>query len=173
MPLDEEDAEFASPAPPPYTAHPQDASATPLQLPSYEQSEGKGRDAAGALGFVNSCFGDDGAGDDDANDDDGESKLAGGPTRHVEIRSSPPRWLGEVELPPHLELSQGHGKVSWSVRGAWELLTGWYHDDTVANLYHVPESAIHPDLVELAGATRERVGRRDPTRTATQTGPTQ
>ena len=64
MPLDEEDAEFASPAPPPYTAHPQDASATPLQLPSYEQSEGKGRDAAGALGFVNSCFGDDGARDD-------------------------------------------------------------------------------------------------------------
>jgi len=59
--------------------------------------------------------------------------------------------MEEIQLPPELELSQGHGKVSWSVRAAWELLVGWYHYDSVANLYHVPPSAVYPDLVELAG----------------------
>ena len=59
--------------------------------------------------------------------------------------------MEEIELPPELELSQGHGKVSWSVRAAWELLVGWYNYESVANLYHVPPSAVYPDLVELAG----------------------
>ena len=59
--------------------------------------------------------------------------------------------MEEIQLPPELELSQGHGKVSWSVRAAWELLVGWYNYESVANLYHVPPSAIYPDLVELAG----------------------
>ncbi len=59
--------------------------------------------------------------------------------------------MEEIELPPELQLSQGHGKLSWSVRGAWELVTGWYHYDSVANLYHVPPDAVHGDVVELAG----------------------
>jgi alkyl sulfatase BDS1-like metallo-beta-lactamase superfamily hydrolase len=59
--------------------------------------------------------------------------------------------MEEVKLPPQLALSQGHGKVSWSVRGTWELLTGWYDYETVANLYHVPPTAVYGDLVELAG----------------------
>ena len=37
------------------------------------------------------------------------------------------------------------------MRGIWELLAGWYHYDSVANLYHVPPSAIDADLVDLAG----------------------
>lgn len=59
--------------------------------------------------------------------------------------------MRDVKLPKELELSQGHGKVSWSVRGIWEILTGWYDYETVADLYHVPPSAVHGDLVELAG----------------------
>jgi len=59
--------------------------------------------------------------------------------------------MEEIQLPPELQLSQGHGKVSWSVRAAWELLVGWYHYDSVANLYHVPPAAVYPDLVELSG----------------------
>ena len=59
--------------------------------------------------------------------------------------------MRDIELPPHLELSQGHGKVSWSVRATWEIIAGWYYYDTIANLYHVPEAAVHGDLVELAG----------------------
>lgn len=59
--------------------------------------------------------------------------------------------MRDIQLPPELELSQGHGKVSWSVRAAWEIVAGWYYYDTIANLYHVPEAAIHEDLVDLAG----------------------
>jgi alkyl sulfatase BDS1-like metallo-beta-lactamase superfamily hydrolase len=59
--------------------------------------------------------------------------------------------MRDIKLPKELELSQGHGKVSWSVRAAWELITGWYYYDTVANLYHVPETAIYADLVEMVG----------------------
>ncbi|MFP8875472.1 MAG: hypothetical protein VCB99_00875 [Myxococcota bacterium] len=46
--------------------------------------------------------------------------------------------MEEIQLPPELELSQGHGKVSWSVRAAWELLVGWYNYESVANLYQRP-----------------------------------
>lgn len=67
--------------------------------------------------------------------------------------------MEEIELPPDLALSQGHGKVSWSVRAAWEILAGWYHYDTVANLYHVPPDAIYADVVELAGGPDLLAGR--------------
>ena len=67
--------------------------------------------------------------------------------------------MGEIELPPELRLSQGHGKVSWTVRAIWELLTGWYHGDSVANLYAVPPDAVHRDLVELAGGPDALVAR--------------
>jgi len=67
--------------------------------------------------------------------------------------------MDEIALPPELALSQGHGKVSWSVRAIWELLTGWYHDDSVANLYATPASAVSADLVELAGGTDAIVAR--------------
>jgi len=59
--------------------------------------------------------------------------------------------MREVKLPKELELSQGHGRVSWSVRGIWEIVTGWYDYGTVADLYHVPPTAVNGDLVELAG----------------------
>jgi alkyl sulfatase BDS1-like metallo-beta-lactamase superfamily hydrolase len=59
--------------------------------------------------------------------------------------------MRDIQLPEHLELSQGHGKVSWSVRATWEIIAGWYYFDTIANLYHVPPTAVHGDLVDLAG----------------------
>ncbi|MBK7950899.1 MAG: MBL fold metallo-hydrolase [Deltaproteobacteria bacterium] len=59
--------------------------------------------------------------------------------------------MRDVQLPKELELSQGHGRVSWSVRGIWEIVTGWYSYDTIADLYHVPPTAVNGDLVELAG----------------------
>ncbi len=59
--------------------------------------------------------------------------------------------MRDIQLPPELELSQGHGKVSWSVRATWEIIAGWYYYDTIANLYHVPETAIHEDLVDMVG----------------------
>lgn len=59
--------------------------------------------------------------------------------------------MRDVKLPPHLALSQGHGKVSWSVRAAWEIVAGWYYYDTIANLYHVPPTAVNADLLEMVG----------------------
>ena len=59
--------------------------------------------------------------------------------------------MRDIQLPEHLELSQGHGKVSWSVRAAWEIVAGWYYYDTIANLYHVPPTAVNGDLVEMVG----------------------
>jgi alkyl sulfatase BDS1-like metallo-beta-lactamase superfamily hydrolase len=59
--------------------------------------------------------------------------------------------MRDIELPDSLRLSQGHGRVSWSVRGIWEIVTGWYTFDTIADLYPVPPTAINGDLVELVG----------------------
>ena len=59
--------------------------------------------------------------------------------------------MRDIQLPKELTLSQGHGRVSWSVRATWEIIAGWYYYDTIANLYHVPPTAIDGDLVELVG----------------------
>ena len=56
-----------------------------------------------------------------------------------------------IELPPELEITQGHGKVSWNVRAIWELLAGWFYYEDIADLYAVPTKEVFPDLVELAG----------------------
>lgn len=59
--------------------------------------------------------------------------------------------MRDVQLPKELALSQGHGRVSWSVRGIWEIVTGWYDYGTIADLYPVPPTAVNGDLVELVG----------------------
>lgn len=67
--------------------------------------------------------------------------------------------MRSVKLPPDLEISQGHGKVSWNVRAIWELLAGWFYYEDVADLYAVPAKQIFPDLVELAGGPAALVAR--------------
>ncbi len=37
------------------------------------------------------------------------------------------------------------------MRGIWEIVTGWYTFDTIADLYPVPPTAMNGDLVELVG----------------------
>lgn len=59
--------------------------------------------------------------------------------------------MREIVLPPELEVGQGYGKVSWSVRAIWEHYAGWFHHSSTTELYAVPARAVHPDLVELAG----------------------
>jgi len=48
-------------------------------------------------------------------------------------------------------VGQGYGKVSWSVRAIWENYAGWFHHRSTTELYAVPPSSVHADLVELAG----------------------
>ena len=59
--------------------------------------------------------------------------------------------MQEIQLPPELEVGEGYGKVSWSVRAIWESYAGWFHHDSTTELYSVPQREIHSDLIELAG----------------------
>ncbi len=69
--------------------------------------------------------------------------------------------MREIRPPPEFEVGEGYGKVAWSVRAIWETYAGWFHGRSASELYGVPPSAVHGDLVELAGgadalATRAR-----------------
>jgi alkyl sulfatase BDS1-like metallo-beta-lactamase superfamily hydrolase len=59
--------------------------------------------------------------------------------------------MGEVKLPPELQTDTGRGPVSWYVRAVWEEYIGWFHDDSLTELYAVPQSAIWAELAQLAG----------------------
>ncbi|HEY6131036.1 MAG TPA: MBL fold metallo-hydrolase [Halioglobus sp.] len=59
--------------------------------------------------------------------------------------------MGRIHLPPALEVGQGYGKVSWAVRAIWENYAGWFKHESTTELYAQPRSAIHSDLIELAG----------------------
>lgn len=59
--------------------------------------------------------------------------------------------MAEISLPAEMEVGQGYGKVSWSVRAIWENYAGWFHHSSTTELYAVPPQAVHHDLLELAG----------------------
>ena len=59
--------------------------------------------------------------------------------------------MGQVQLPPELDIPQGHGKVPWLVRAIWEEHAGWFRYESTTELYDVPPAAIWEELVELAG----------------------
>ena len=65
--------------------------------------------------------------------------------------------MEEISLPEEYAVSQGHGKVSWSVRAIWETVAGWYHYDSVANLYPVPVESVYADVVAAAGGVNALV----------------
>ncbi len=67
--------------------------------------------------------------------------------------------MAGITLPPELEVGQGYGKVSWSVRAIWENYAGWFKHRSTTELYAVPQSAVHADLVELAGGPDRVVAR--------------
>ena len=59
--------------------------------------------------------------------------------------------MRELRLPPELEVGEGYGKVSWSVRAIWETYAGWFQHRSTTELYGAPPETAHADLVELAG----------------------
>ncbi|MGO8860170.1 MAG: MBL fold metallo-hydrolase [Acidimicrobiales bacterium] len=59
--------------------------------------------------------------------------------------------MGQITLPPELEIPQGHGMVPWIVRAIWEEHAGWFRFESTTELYDVPHSAIWPELIGLAG----------------------
>ena len=59
--------------------------------------------------------------------------------------------MSEISLPQEMEVGQGYGMVSWSVRAIWETYSGWFHHRSTTELYSVPPSSVAADVVELAG----------------------
>ena len=58
--------------------------------------------------------------------------------------------MREIKLPPELDLGEGYGKVSWSIRGIYEGYVGWF-DLNPATMYASSPNTADKDLVELAG----------------------
>jgi alkyl sulfatase BDS1-like metallo-beta-lactamase superfamily hydrolase len=59
--------------------------------------------------------------------------------------------MADITLPDALEPATGRGPVSWYVRAVWEEYIGWFRAESLTELYPVPQSAIWPELAELAG----------------------
>jgi alkyl sulfatase BDS1-like metallo-beta-lactamase superfamily hydrolase len=59
--------------------------------------------------------------------------------------------MREITLPPELEVGEGYGKVSWSVRAIWENYVGWFHHHSTTELHPTPPWSVHGELCELAG----------------------
>ncbi len=58
--------------------------------------------------------------------------------------------MREIKLPANLEVGEGYGRLTWSIRGIYEGYGGWF-DGNPATMYDVPSSSAFPDLVKLAG----------------------
>ena len=59
--------------------------------------------------------------------------------------------MREIQLPPELELTEAHGKVSWVVRSIWEGYAGWFHLASTTELYPLAASDMYAELAELSG----------------------
>ena len=58
--------------------------------------------------------------------------------------------MRDIRLPKALNVGEGYGLVSWSVRGIYEGYMGWFDGQPVSMYAEAPES-IYPDLVAIAG----------------------
>ncbi len=78
--------------------------------------------------------------------------------------------MREVQLPAHLRVGQGYGKVSWAVRTIFEAYTGWFQRRATSELYAAAPEAALADLAGLAGVkavidhARGRLAAGDPLR---------
>ena len=59
--------------------------------------------------------------------------------------------MQEIQLPPHLDLVQNHGKVDWAVRSIWDYYASWFHFESTTELYPVPARDVYADLAAAAG----------------------
>jgi alkyl sulfatase BDS1-like metallo-beta-lactamase superfamily hydrolase len=58
--------------------------------------------------------------------------------------------MREIHLPENLQVGEGYGKLTWSIRGIYEGYAGWF-DMNPASMYETPPSSPYADLVKLAG----------------------
>jgi alkyl sulfatase BDS1-like metallo-beta-lactamase superfamily hydrolase len=58
--------------------------------------------------------------------------------------------MQEIKLPPELDVGEGYGKISWSVRGIYESYAGWFNGDP-AEMFPQGRDSVSASLVKLAG----------------------
>jgi alkyl sulfatase BDS1-like metallo-beta-lactamase superfamily hydrolase len=66
--------------------------------------------------------------------------------------------MREIKLPEHLDVGEGYGKLTWSIRGIYEGYAGWF-DLNPATMYTAPPSSPYANLVKLAGGPDPVVAR--------------
>lgn len=66
--------------------------------------------------------------------------------------------MQDIQLPAHLKLSQGHGKVSWNVRSIWEHYSTWFKFNSTTELYSVPVNSLYAELANMAGGAQNLTG---------------
>jgi alkyl sulfatase BDS1-like metallo-beta-lactamase superfamily hydrolase len=66
--------------------------------------------------------------------------------------------MKEIRLPPELEVGEGYGAISWSVRGIYEGYAGWFDGDP-ATMYSTAPSEAYAEIVRLAGGAGPVAGR--------------
>jgi alkyl sulfatase BDS1-like metallo-beta-lactamase superfamily hydrolase len=60
--------------------------------------------------------------------------------------------MREVTVPEHLDVGEGYGTTSWTVRAIWEMYAGWFQHRSTTELYGVAPHSIAADIVHAAGA---------------------
>ena len=66
--------------------------------------------------------------------------------------------MREIKLPSSLDVGEGYGKLTWSIRGIYEGYAGWF-DLNPATMYEAPPSSPYADLVKMAGGPGPVVAR--------------
>lgn len=56
-----------------------------------------------------------------------------------------------VTLPEGVDVGEGYGLTRWNVRAIWDTYAGWFHHSSTTELYATPASAVHDDILALAG----------------------
>ncbi len=61
--------------------------------------------------------------------------------------------MREIKLPPELDVGEGYGKISWTVRGIYEGYVGWFSGDA-ENMFPEGRDTVSGSLVKLAGGPK-------------------
>ena len=69
--------------------------------------------------------------------------------------------MREVKLPQELNVGEGYGWISWSVRGIYEGYVGWFDANPVSMYAESPES-VYPELVAMAGGADKVIKQAQP-----------
>jgi len=60
-----------------------------------------------------------------------------------------------LRLPAELEPRDGRCEPHWIARSVWEEYTGWFRHERTSELYAMPQSAVWPELVDMAGGAEK------------------